>query len=129
MIERIHIEITDEMLREMHRKSEQRSLKFENPFVFDIIRVLSKPPQLKRSIALDLIRSNRVGLGLEITPAFDETVQSALQYHCREAAEFRKRGVPETEALFCWPKGKGAGVWSLLRENTKRWLDALSYLK
>ena len=117
-------EITDDMIRDMHVRWEQQKLKSENPFVFDLIRVLAKYSNgAKRSIVIDLILSKRQQVGLEIPKSFDETVQAAMNFHCKDSDVFKERGAQETEALFSWPKGKGAGFWKLERENTREWLN------
>jgi len=35
----------------------------------------------------------------------------------------KKRGAPETDAVFCWPKGKGKGIWLLLHANARAWVQ------
>jgi hypothetical protein len=107
------LEITDEMLQEIAKElAEEAITKMEHPYVFDLIKVLAPYPNgLRRMIALDWLRSTRLRLGLPIPPTFDETVQASLQYYCRDSTVFKNRNAPSQEAIFCWPKGKRAGVW------------------
>ena len=116
------IEITDDDLREIQEAWDKRLLRLKYPYTFDLIRVLARYPKLKRTIAIDAMWRTRKDAGLPIPKAFEESVQASLQYYCRDSSEFKKRGAPDSEALFCWPKGKGAGVWALIRENAKVWV-------
>ena len=117
------LEITDEMLREIHVTWESKLLRLKHPYAFDLIKVMAPYPMpLRRTVVLTLLRSNRARLGLPVPPKFDDTAQGALEFHCRESDNFKRRNVPDTEAIFCWPKGKGAGVWGLLRENAREWV-------
>ena len=119
----LDLEITDEMLREIQAAWDARLLRLKHPYVFDLIRVLAPYPNgIKRSIALDWLERNRRNAGLPVPPTFDSTVQAALQYYCRDSDVFKERDAPADEALFCWPKGKGKGVWAVLRENAAAWL-------
>jgi hypothetical protein len=100
-------------------------LKVKHPYVFDLIAVLAPYPRAqKRTYVLTLLRSNRTRAGLPIPRTFDDAAQRALEYYCIDSDVFKERKVPESEALFCWPKGKGAGVWGLNRENARRWVRA-----
>jgi hypothetical protein len=118
------LEITDEGLREVQAAWERRALRLKHPYVFDLIRVLALYPRLSRSIALDKMWCTRKDAGLPIPAAFDSSVQAALQFYCRDSEIFRRRHAPETEALYCWPEGKGAGVWALIHDNARVWLRA-----
>ncbi len=122
-IDLIDIVITDEDLRAIQRAFEAKLLQMEHPYVFDLIRVLARSRQgMKRSVALDVMRSDRARAGLPIPTSFDNTVQASMQYYCRDSDIFRNRNAPAEDALFDWPKGKGAGFWALVRENAGPWI-------
>jgi hypothetical protein len=82
------------------------------------------PRAQRRTYVLTLLRSNRTRAGLPVPRTFDDAAQRALEYYCLDSDVFKERKVSESEALFCWPKGKGAGVWGLIRENARRWVLA-----
>jgi hypothetical protein len=109
--------ITDELIKEVQAAIDARVLRLIHPYVFDLIKLLTKYPNgLKRTFVLDYIKKNREKLGLPIPDTFDSTVQSSMQYYCRDSDVFKTRSANEKEALFCWPKGKGKGIWALLRQ-------------
>jgi hypothetical protein len=116
------LEITDEFLRQIQEAWDARLLRLKNPYVFDLIKVLAPYPKLRRSIAIDSLWRNRRNAGLLIPPTFDESVQAALQYYCRDSSVFKKRKVPPNQALFCWPDGKNEGVWALVHDNARAWV-------
>jgi hypothetical protein len=114
--------ITDEDLRAMQEAWDAKLLRLKHPYVFDLIKVLAPYPKCRRGYVLDMLWRNRKDAGLTIPPKFEASAQRALEYYCRESDVFKKRKVAPTEALFCWPEGKGAGVWGLIRENAKVWV-------
>jgi hypothetical protein len=118
------LEITDEALREIQKAWEARLLRLKNPYVFDLIKALARYPKCRRIIVLDTVHRNRKNAGLPIPRSFDDTVQRALEYYCIDSDVFRARKVPMSEALFCWPEGKGAGVWALIHANARPWVRA-----
>jgi hypothetical protein len=88
-----------------------------------LIRVLAKVKSASRFYVLDRVRHNRKSAGIEIPNRFDASVQHALEYYCRDSDVFKKRKVPDEEALFLWPKGKGKGIWALNRPAAKVWVE------
>jgi hypothetical protein len=118
------LEITDDVLRQVQADWDNRVLRLKHPYVFDLIKVLAPYPQVSRRFALDTMWRTRKDAGLPIPRTFDNSVQASFQYYCRDSDEFKKRNAPEGDALFCWPKGKGAGVWALLAENARLWVRA-----
>jgi hypothetical protein len=116
------LEITDGDLRQIVEAWEADFLKLKHPYVFDLIKALAPSPHLRRTIALGLLRSTRTRLGLPIPPTFDETAQHSLEYYCLDSDVFKKRRAPTSEALFCWPAGKGKGIWALIHDNARVWV-------
>lgn len=112
----------DDAVKSLSAAFELKLIRLQHPYVLDLIRVLSRSPQMSRPIALDYMHRYRKGEGLPIPRTFDSSVQASLQYYCEDSDEFQKRGAPPSEALFRWPRGKGQGVWALNRENAKAWL-------
>jgi hypothetical protein len=116
------LEFTDEMLDQLRAAFDARKLKLEHPYVLDLIGVLARYPKCSRRIALDMLWRRRRDTGLSIPRTFEDSAQSALEFYCLDSDVFKKRGVSTNEALFCWPAGKGKGVWALLRRNAKQWV-------
>jgi hypothetical protein len=117
--------LTTEELEALQAAWEAKLLKIKHPYVFDLIAVLAPYPRpQRRTYVLTLLRSNRTRAGLPIPRTFDDAAQRALEYYCLDSDVFKERQVSESEALFCWPKGKGVGVWGLIRENARRWVLA-----
>ncbi len=56
---------------------------------------------------------------LDIPPKFEESVQGTYNAHCIGYSAFEKKGLPESEALFDSPGGKGSGVWGLNLNNPR----------
>jgi hypothetical protein len=117
------LEITGDDLRQYQEAWDAKLLKSKHPYVLDLIKVLAayKKP-LRRMAVIGLLRSSRMGLGLPIPPRFDHAVQRSLEYHCMDSDVFKNRKVADSEALFCWPKEKGKGIWALIPENAKVWV-------
>jgi hypothetical protein len=116
------ITITHEDLREIREAYDKKLLQLEYPYVLDLITVLAPYQKCTRGFVLDMLWRNRKDAGLPIPPEFEASAQRALEYYCRDSDVFKKRKVAPIEALFCWPKGKGAGVWALIHENAKVWV-------
>lgn len=117
-------EITPEFLREVQAAWDAKLLRLKHPYVFDLIKVLAPYRKLKRTIALDAMWRARKDAGLTIPRTFDSSVQAALQYYCEELNVFKRRGGQPGEALFRWPDGPGAGVWAVVRETARPWVQA-----
>jgi hypothetical protein len=115
-------EITDEDLRAMQEAWDRKLLKLKHPYVLDLIKTLAPYRQCPRGYVLDTLCRNRKEAGLPIPPKFESTAQRALEYYCLHSDVFKKRNVASTEALFAWPKGKGAGTWALIHENARAWV-------
>jgi len=112
------------MLRLVHEAWEAKVLRLKHPYVFDLIKVLAPHPHgLRRMIVLDRLIRNRKRAGLPIPRSFDSTVQSTLQYYCQDSDIFQNRNASPQDALFCWPKGKGAGFWGLMIDNARLWVN------
>jgi hypothetical protein len=114
--------LTDIELNEIYIAVQQKRLRFEHPLALDLIKVLVRVKSASRIFVLDQVRRNRESAGIEIPQEFDASVQHALEYYCRDSDVFKKRKVPDEEALFLWPKGKGRGVWALNRSAAKVWV-------
>jgi hypothetical protein len=117
-------EITPDFLREVQAAFDAKLLRLKHPYVFDLIKVLAPYPRLKRTIALDAMWRTRKDAGLPIPRTFDSSVQAALQYYCAESKVFKRRGGLPGEALFRWPDGPGAGIWAVVRETARPWVQA-----
>ena len=113
--------ISDEFILQIAEAMAAKRLKRENPYVFDLIRALAPYLRVSRRGALDAVYRRRIQMGLPLPKTFDSVVQASLQYYCRDAAEFLSRGAPPEEALFYWPKGRGAGYWALDKDVARQW--------
>lgn len=111
-------------MRDIQAAWDAKLLRLKHPYVFDLIKVLAPYRKLKRTIALDAMWRTRKDAGLPIPPSFNNSVQAALQYYCAESQIFKKRGGEPNEALFRWPDGAGAGVWAVIRETARPWVEA-----
>jgi hypothetical protein len=122
-IELSDLEITDDDLHQYQEAWDAKILELKHPYVLDLIRVLVpyKRP-LRRMTVIALLRSSRTTLGLPMPPMFDHAVQRTLEYHCVDSDVFKDRKVAHSEALFCWPRGNGKGIWGLIPENAEVWV-------
>lgn len=113
----------DNILREVEAERQAKKLRRSNPYVLDLIRVL-RPSRsgMSRGLVLHFVHKNRQRLGLPIPRTFDDTVQQSCERFCINSDVFKKRGAPEFEALFCWPRGKGSGHWAIRAANADAWL-------
>jgi hypothetical protein len=117
--------LSTEELEDLQAAWDLKLLKVKHPYVFDLIAVLAPYPRpQRRTYVLTLLRSNRTRAGLPVPPTFDDAAQRALEYYCLDSDVFKERRVTESEALFCWPEGKGKGVWGLIRDNARAWVLA-----
>jgi hypothetical protein len=111
------------VLRRLQEAWDARLLRLKNPYVLDVVRGLAPHPRgLRSMILLDRLRSTRMSMGLPIPRTFDASVQAAVNYHCRDSDVFKDRDAPDSEALFCWPQGKGKGIWAIIADNTRLWV-------
>jgi hypothetical protein len=100
-----------------------RSLRLENPWVLDLIKVLyPHPAGLRRSIVIHSVLRNRKARGQSLPGTSDETIQSALQQYCVHAAAFKNRKAPVEDGIFHWPKGPRTGVWAIYPDKAQAWL-------
>jgi hypothetical protein len=65
---------------------------------------------MSRQMVLHFVRKNRERLGLPIPRTFDDTVQQSCERFCVDSDVFKARRAPESEGIFCWPRGKGKGI-------------------
>lgn len=114
----------DELLREVEAKRQTKRLRRDNPYVLDLIRVLyHRGNGMSRGMILHFVRKNRERLGLPMPRTFDDTVQQSCERFCIDSDVFKERKSPRSEALFCWPHGKGRGHWAIIRKNADAWLS------
>lgn len=115
----------EKWLKEYTNKKAVRELQSQQPYLLDLIQILSKFANgASRSYVLDKMQKQRLDGGLPVPKRFDEAVQSCYNQHCIDSAVFRSRKVPDNEALFTSPGGKGSGRWALRRSNAAQWLKA-----
>jgi hypothetical protein len=108
------------LLEEYEAREAARQVRRDNPYVLDLI--LPHRRGLRRPLVLDLLHKSRRDRNLPIPSNFDETVQSVFQQHCADSAVFKKKGKLQSEALFYWPDGKGAGKWAIYADRAEVWL-------
>ncbi|MGA9600667.1 MAG: hypothetical protein WBS22_10545 [Methylocystis sp.] len=117
-------ELPDDLLKEIQSAYDAHLLKIKHPYVFDLIKTLMNYPNgLKRKFVIDFMLKKRKDLGLPIPRSFENTVQAQMNFYCKDSEVFKERRASEDEALFCWPKGPGAGAWALIRPSAKRWVE------
>jgi hypothetical protein len=115
----------DDLFADIERYQQFKELRKDHSYVADLIRLLSpRPGGLSRRMILHDLERQRRKDGLPIPPKFEEAVQSSYNQHSRDSAVFRKRNLPESEAIFYSPEGKGSGRWAVNREHAARWLKA-----
>ena len=94
-----------------------------NPWTVDIIRVLwDAPPYGITKAELDRrLWALRGKAGVKPPKKFSETVQSTLNHHTDQSAEWRKNGARQEDALFYSPRGKYSGTWAVHHERAVVW--------
>jgi hypothetical protein len=124
-------EFWDECLRTLDKQIKAQKLKRDHPYLLDLVHVLwSRPAGIDRQKVLVSVRETRERLGLPIPPSFDAVVQGTYGRFCIDSDIFWARHAPTSEALFCWPYGKGDGWWAIRAEEADRWLaDFLATMK
>lgn len=96
----------------------------EHTYVADLIRLLLPHKHgLSRGLVLHRLERQRHDTRLPIPPRFEEAVQSAYNQNCVDSSVFRRRGLPESEAPFYSPGGKGSGTWAVNPERARNWLE------
>lgn len=105
-----------------HRESQQ---------LYSLVRALKQhPPGMKRRIVLDHCLRIWRNEGWEIPRTFDDSIQQALERHCKDSEVFKKRiasgECSEDDALFYWPDGAGAGRWAMYADRAFDWLVKLN---
>jgi|SRR5476649_1979144 hypothetical protein len=115
----------EELEAYIERERALGELRKKHSYVGDLIRVLMPLPNgLSRQMVLHYLNKQRQKDGLPIPPSFDNAVQSSYNQHSIDSDVFRKRKVPESEAIFYSPEGKGSGKWAVNRERAAAWLRA-----
>jgi hypothetical protein len=71
----------------------------------------------------DLYRQRKKD-GLPIPQSFEEAVQSSYNQYSIDSAVFKKRNLPDSEAIFYAPGGKGSGRWAVNNERASAWMKA-----
>lgn len=85
---------------------------------------MGRPNGLSRQMVLHDLERQRKKDGLPIPESFEEAVQSSYNQHSIDSVVFRKRNLPDTEAIFYAPGGKGSGRWALNTERAIAWLKS-----
>ena len=85
-----------------------------------IIAVLSEFREQKahRSKVISGVYEMRKRYNDTLPRTFEQTVQQCFERHCGESDVFC--GKPELN-LFCWPEGKGSGIWGLVLGAVERY--------
>ena len=113
----------DEIFRQVDAERQAKKLRRDNPYALDIIRVLrGRETGVSRGFVLHSVERNRRRLGLPIPKTFEQAVQQSCERFCIDSDVFKERRVPREEAIFAWPKGKGAGHWAIRQPEADNWL-------
>jgi hypothetical protein len=96
---------------------------FQETQVRDLIKALWDYPKGRdcQRVYDDVLR-RRQSRGEEIPKNFESSVRSAFNQYNRDGSVWRKKGAKPENALFCCPKGLGAGIWAIDRERAEKWL-------
>ena len=109
----------EELLAEVRAILEKRRNKRENPYVIDLIEVLSPHNDgLERHHVIRDVEKLRRKKNLPIPEKLEETIQSTFQGYSSQYAAFR-RGAD----LFYSPGGKGSGIWGVHLDRARAWLS------
>jgi len=99
-------------------------LREQHTYVEDLIKLLlPRQNGMKRPMVLHELERQRNALGLPIPDAFEQTVQSAYNQNCSDSNVFLRRKLPEEEAPFYTPGGKGSGIWAVNPDRARVWLE------
>jgi hypothetical protein len=100
-----------------------RGLRFEHPWVADLIMILRGHPEGRsRARVIELLERERLDAGLPMPAKFGETVQNAYNRHADGYSEFNKSKKIGEKPLFFSPKGKHGGVWAVDEDAAAAWL-------
>lgn len=114
----------DALFREIEETIRLANLKKEHTYVEDLIRLLLPHRHgMSRQMVLHNLERQRRELGLDIPRKFVQSVQSAYNQNCSDSAVFRRRNLPEADAPFYTPGGKGSGKWAVNPERATAWLE------
>ena len=109
---------------DLRRSEEQKRLRKSYPWLGSLIDVLlnSSSTGMPRLAVIRELRRQRKAHGLPMPKEFEGTIQHYYNQNCLGYSGFRKRKLPETEALFYSPEGKGSGIWAVHRERGAAWI-------
>ena len=114
----------DALFREVEETIRLANLKKEHTYVEDLIKLLLPHKQgMSRQAVLHTLEKQRRDVGLHIPEKFEPSIQSAYNQHCVDSRVFRRRKLPDAEAPFYSPGGKGSGRWAVNHERAKAWLE------
>ena len=71
---------------------------------------------------IDRVYELRKSRGDSRPRTFEKTVQQAFERHCGESDVFPLKNADPALNLFCFPEGKGAGIWGLNHEVVERYV-------
>jgi len=95
----------DELLADIERYEQLKKVRKEPSYIADLIRLLlPRPNGLSRQMVLHDLERNRRKQGLPTPPKFEEAVQSSYNQHSIDSAVFRKRNLPDSEAIFLFAR-------------------------
>jgi hypothetical protein len=104
-IEDLDIDI-EELQAFIRRERELNALRKKHSYVGDLIQTLmGRPNGLSRQMVLHDLYRRRRNDGLPIPKSFEEAVQSSYNQHSIDSVVFKKRNLPESEAIFYAPGG------------------------
>lgn len=115
----------EDLFQEAMKALRQQKHRRDNPYVADLIRVLTPCPNgvSRRTViaSLEMLRRDKL---LPIPKKFEEAVQSAFNQHTSQSYVFKKRNAPVADDLFYSPHGKGTGIWAVHIDRAAAWLKA-----
>ena len=120
--------MADDRLAEILTKIRRaHALREEHPYLADIISILLPHKDgLHREKVFGRLERQRQQDGLPIPSNFAATTQGIYNSNCLGYSGFRKRNLPESDALFYSPDRVGSGIWAVNRERAKIWLERQS---
>ncbi len=114
----------DALCRNIVEVIELAKLRKEHTYVEGLIKLLLPHKNgMTRRWILDTLEKQRKDTGLPIPGKFEEAVQSSYNQNCVDSTVFRQRGLPDSEAPFYSPGGKGSGMWAVNSERARSWLE------
>jgi hypothetical protein len=123
-------DILESLWQEVYALHKKRRLKFDNPYVADMIEILRpfKESGLHRREITKRLAQMRAGKEIPLAIEMDKSVQSSLQRHSSAYAGFKKRNAPLSDDLFYPSRGFGAGWWAVRLDRATEWLKTKNKL-